>query len=413
MIFLDCKRQICLEYKVLRNSGKHSLGLWTRVKKMAYPAIAAAAVFTIYPSITSYQDIASLASNGEQTSIVERWLAHIPQVEGVTKASTAIFADASTGVDKTVTGSIKVEETTEKKPRLNPARITTGIKTTKTPQSVNRSGKGGRVVSATVKQPPKKFSAGSVLERHSMLEPLNAGKEIELAFVKAKPVKEAFQVAATFHPKKKKVDPLKVKSDLPVMVASLVKASRSNLLAYSPEPKLKRSPFAAILEDESAPISIIPKLNKRDHKWAKAPLPKNSFGKKQQHCLAAGIYFEARGEPVKGQAAVSQVILNRVRNPSYPNSICGVVYQNKHWRNRCQFSFACDRIKDRINDKRRWDIAKHVARETTHGRIWLKQVGSSTHYHATYVNPKWAKTMKRVGKIGLHIFYRTYGGGWS
>ena len=160
-------------------------------------------------------------------------------------------------------------------------------------------------------------------------------------------------------------------------------------------------------------MSIIPKLNKGDHSWADDPLPKASFSDDQQRCLTAGIYFESRGEPVRGQAAVAQVILNRVRNPSYPNSICGVVYQNKHWRNRCQFSFACDRIRDRISNRRLWDLASHVAAETTAGRIWLSEVGSSTHYHATYVRPKWARAMKKVGKIGLHIFYRTFGGGWS
>ena len=94
------------------------------------------------------------------------------------------------------------------------------------------------------------------------------------------------------------------------------------------------------------PIKIVPKLGRGDHAWAANPLPKSAFSAAQQRCLAEGIYFEARGEPVSGQAAVSQVILNRVRNPHYPNTICGVVYQNKHWRNRCQFSFACDRIRD-------------------------------------------------------------------
>ena len=196
------------------------------------------------------------------------------------------------------------------------------------------------------------------------------------------------------------------------MVASLVKKSRSSVLAYSPEPKVEHSPFSAVLKEEK-PVKILPKLNKGDHAWADDPLPKNSYSRKQQECLARGIYFEARGEPVEGQAAVSQVILNRVRNPHYPNSICGVVYQNKHWRNRCQFSFACDRIRDRINNRKLYKIAQHVATETTAGRIWLSQVGSSTHYHATYVNPKWNRKMKRVGKIGLHIFYRTYRGGWS
>lgn len=396
----------------MRNSSKKSLGLFGRAKKATFPILAGLAVFTIYPSITSFQDIASLAPNAAHNNIVERWLAHIPQAAGVSKVGAIAKADAGFGIDFTTTGSIQVEQI-EKQPRLDPSRIKVGVTSNENPQTVNRAGKGKRVVSTTTKRPPVNFSAGSVLERHSLLEQHDQGKTIEMAFVKAKPADEAFQVAATFHPKQKKPNPLKVKADLPVMVASLVTASRSNLLSYSPEPKLKKSPFAAILEENEAPINLIPKLGKRDHKWAIAPLPKNSYGKKQQRCLAQGIYFESRGEPVKGQAAVSQVILNRVRNPTYPNSICGVVYQNKHWHNRCQFSFACDRIKDRIKNKKLWNLAKFVARETTHGRIWQKEVGSSTHYHATYVNPKWAKSMKRVGKIGLHIFYRTYGGGWS
>ena len=131
------------------------------------------------------------------------------------------------------------------------------------------------------------------------------------------------------------------------------------------------------------------------------------------NCLATAIYFEARGEPDDGQIAVAQVVTNRVRSGYYPDSVCGVVYQNKNWRNRCQFSFACDRISDKVRDPKRWNIAKYVARETTEGRIWLKEVGSSTHYHATYVRPRWASHMKKVGRIGLHIFYRTFGGGWS
>src|SRR5690606_5661479 len=124
-------------------------------------------------------------------------------------------------------------------------------------------------------------------------------------------------------------------------------------------------------------------------------------------------YFEARGEPVKGQAAVAQVILNRVRNPAYPDTICGVVYQNKNWRNRCQFSFACDGIKDRVANRQHFRIAQEVAMAVTAGKIWLDEVGTATHYHATYVHPRWAKTMDQVKKIGRHIFYRTFGGGWE
>ena len=71
------------------------------------------------------------------------------------------------------------------------------------------------------------------------------------------------------------------------------------------------------------------------------------FSAKEQKCLANAIYFEARGETLRGQAAVAQVVLNRVRNPAYPETICGVVYQNQNLKNRCQFSFACDGKKDR------------------------------------------------------------------
>jgi spore germination cell wall hydrolase CwlJ-like protein len=142
------------------------------------------------------------------------------------------------------------------------------------------------------------------------------------------------------------------------------------------------------------------------------PLPPEVFSAAEQKCLATGIYFEARGEVEKGQAAVAQVILNRVRNPAYPGTICGVVYQNKNLRNRCQFSFACDGIPDIILNRANYRIAEEVALAVTAGKIFLPEVGSSTHYHATYVNPRWNKTMEERKKIGLHIFYRTFGGGW-
>ena len=116
---------------------------------------------------------------------------------------------------------------------------------------------------------------------------------------------------------------------------------------------------------------------------------------------------------MKGQAAVAQVILNRVRNPTYPNSVCGVVYQNDSWRNRCQFSFACDGIRDRISSPSHWRVAQDIAMAVTAGKIFIPEVGSSTHYHATYVAPRWAHAMKKMKKIGLHVFYRTYGGGWN
>ncbi|MEP3629256.1 MAG: cell wall hydrolase [Hyphomicrobiales bacterium] len=155
------------------------------------------------------------------------------------------------------------------------------------------------------------------------------------------------------------------------------------------------------------------KSGKKLHFWAGFKLPGSVYRKNQQRCLAAGIYFESRGEIEKGQAAVAQVILNRVKAPAYPNTICGVVYQNKHWRNRCQFSFACDGIYDRVNDKKSWKTAVRIARDVSKGKIYLDEVADSTHYHATYVSPKWGRTMKVLTRIGVHIFYRTKNGGWS
>ena len=368
------------------------------VKRAANSLLIGGLATAIYSSQTvevAHQDVASLVGKTGQ----DRWLAHIEAPIGETVALTTA----------SMLGKEKVQLASGNAP--SNLKVSSQVKKGKEPQIINRALKGGRVLQTTARQAPEKFNAGSVLERHSVLQPIDQGKKQVLAFVKPKTNEEALQVAALFHPKKKKQTLPKTKH-LPVQVASLVKQSQGSLLSYAPEPKVEHSPFSAVLVEEQ-PVKIVPKLGKGDHRWALNPLPKNSFSKKQQRCLARGIYFEARGEPVKGQAAVAQVILNRVRNPHYPNSICGVVYQNQHWYNRCQFSFACDRIKDRINNKKLYKLAQHIAAETTAGRIWFPQVGSSTHYHATYVAPRWRKKMKRVGKIGLHIFYRTYGGGWS
>ena len=155
------------------------------------------------------------------------------------------------------------------------------------------------------------------------------------------------------------------------------------------------------------------RLGKGDHAWAAKPLPKSQFSARARKCLAEGIYFEARGESKKGQAAVAQVIVNRVKNPVFPNTICGVVYHNKHRRNACQFSFACDGIRDRIRSRKSWRVAKSIANDIIEGREWLPEIGSSSHYHATYVRPRWARKMKRMTRIGKHIFFRTRDGGWG
>ncbi len=132
---------------------------------------------------------------------------------------------------------------------------------------------------------------------------------------------------------------------------------------------------------------------------------------RQLWCLATAIYFEARGESYRGQVGVAQVVLNRVRDHRYPDTVCAVVFQNQHRRNACQFSFACDGIPDTVNDRRSWAQAEEIAKKVTSGELYLPEVGTATHYHATYVRPGWARRMDRVTQIGLHVFYK-FKRGW-
>jgi spore germination cell wall hydrolase CwlJ-like protein len=283
---------------------------------------------------------------------------------------------------------------------------------------VTRNQKQGRVLAVIPQVPRPDFTSRSILERQSMLRPGSAfDTDVRTAFVLAKPDVDLIQLAMNFESKR---SPL-VDAPLPdkVMVASLGPAVRTsevpdtNALGYATDTGTERltNLFGKILN--ASPKDFVPPIAKDDHAWAANPLPAAAYSAKEQTCLANGIYFEARGEPESGQAAVAQVILNRVRNPTYPGSICGVVYQNKNWRNRCQFSFACDGIKDKITNKRAFSVAKRIAGEVTRGETWIPDVGSATHYHATYVAPRWAKSMKEVDHIGRHIFYRTFNGGWG
>jgi spore germination cell wall hydrolase CwlJ-like protein len=127
---------------------------------------------------------------------------------------------------------------------------------------------------------------------------------------------------------------------------------------------------------------------------------------KAAKCLAEAVYFEARGEPVRGQIAVAQVVVNRAFSGYYPETVCGVVYQNSHRYLSCQFTFACDRVRDVVTEPEQWDRARKIAKEMLDGRLWLPEVNRSTHYHATYVRPYWVRSMKKNFKSGLHVFYR-------
>jgi spore germination cell wall hydrolase CwlJ-like protein len=127
---------------------------------------------------------------------------------------------------------------------------------------------------------------------------------------------------------------------------------------------------------------------------------------KSEKCLAEAVYFEARGEAVRGQIAVAQVVMNRVFSGFYPTTVCGVVYQNKYHHMACQFTFACDNVADVVREPDMWDRARRIAKAMLDGQLWLPEVGKSTHYHAYWVHPSWVAEMKKMYKFGVHTFYR-------
>jgi spore germination cell wall hydrolase CwlJ-like protein len=127
---------------------------------------------------------------------------------------------------------------------------------------------------------------------------------------------------------------------------------------------------------------------------------------KSEKCLAEAVYFEARGEAVRGQIAVAQVVMNRAFSGFYPTTVCGVVYQNKHRHLACQFTFACDNVADVVREPDMWDRARKIAKAMLDGQLWLPEVAKSTHYHAYWVHPSWVSEMRKTYKFGVHTFYR-------
>lgn len=127
-------------------------------------------------------------------------------------------------------------------------------------------------------------------------------------------------------------------------------------------------------------------------------------------CLTQAVYYEAGFEPLAGRRAVAQVVLNRMRHPAYPKSVCGVVYQ-RNSTPVCQFSFVCDGALYRAPAPGAWAEARAIAAAALSGYV-ESSVGSATHYHADYVAPRWAPLLSKVTKLGAHIFYR-WPGAWG
>jgi Cell Wall Hydrolase len=126
------------------------------------------------------------------------------------------------------------------------------------------------------------------------------------------------------------------------------------------------------------------------------------------HCLTQAVYYEAATEPRAGQEAVAQVVLNRMKHPAFPKSVCGVVFEGSERTTGCQFTFTCDGSLGRTPVSWRWDAAEQVAAAALDGHV-ASAIGASTHYHAAWMTPYWSSSLVQTGRIGGHIFYRMPG----
>jgi spore germination cell wall hydrolase CwlJ-like protein len=168
--------------------------------------------------------------------------------------------------------------------------------------------------------------------------------------------------------------------DLPLGVLSVADAARLN--AVLPADDADLAPARPFLLDASGP------------ERARAML-----------CMTQAVYYEAALEPLEGQQAVAQTVINRIRHPGFPKSVCGVVYEGAALPAGCQFSFTCDGSLARPPVEPYWSRAKAVAQAALSGFV-AKAVGSATHYHADYVFPRWGPQMVKIVQLGAHIFYR-------
>lgn len=178
------------------------------------------------------------------------------------------------------------------------------------------------------------------------------------------------------------------------------------------------APLTALIKSDHGALASVPhgRLERRGKQPAApvttisysqdwiAQLPAGSGGA-DFACLAKALYFEARGETVKGQVAVAEVILNRVDSRRYPNTVCGVVNQGTGRRHACQFSFVCDGRADTIREKQAYARVAKIARAMLDGAPRALTQGA-THFHTTNVRPRWAHRFPRTAKIGTHLFYR-------
>lgn len=175
----------------------------------------------------------------------------------------------------------------------------------------------------------------------------------------------------------------------------------------------ERSALSVVSDARMAQLTSLPPASERGIPTAPVVIYDTDFldslpvasGDAQWECLAEALYFEARGESVRGQFAVGEVILNRVESAAYPQSLCGVVKQGTGRKYACQFSYNCDGNPKVVNEHDAWDRVGKIAAILLDGASRDLTEGA-THFHTRAVNPSWARSFTRTTEIGAHLFYR-------
>jgi len=298
-------------------------------------------------------------------------------------------------------------------PQENPATVSPPIAGAKTAAGTSRARAPlDPELAAALNAPPlPQYDVSLSLESQPLQGP-KSGAEADATSFDSEPSREGFSVktASLFFGSQSLGAPLETMErwqpgEAPVVVMREARVDPDMKVASLPSPtEVSRTTESG---ESVAPKGEVNSDDQRDKTPAeRLGLLDEKSRAKSEKCLAEAVYFESRGEAVRGQIAVAQVVLNRAFSGFYPATVCGVVYQNKHRHYACQFTFACDNVADIVREPDMWDRAKRIAKAMLDGQLWLPEVGKSTHYHAYWVHPSWVSEMKKMYRFGVHTFYR-------
>lgn len=215
---------------------------------------------------------------------------------------------------------------------------------------------------------------------------------------------------------------------LRAVLAHMDPAAAALASRFDPKRPRQANPVVAMGPPDPQMVNLLPALNARQAQIVNAgfalsdePNPparpfflKGASGQDRARaigCLTQAVYYEAGFEPIEGAQAVAQVVLNRVRHPAFPKTVCGVVFEGSTQRTGCQFSFTCDGSLARPPEPAAWKRAQAVAERALNGFV-MTTVGGATHYHTQWIVPYWAPTLTKVSQAGSQIFYR-WPGDWG